>query len=164
MIKFIDHTDYRFTRKSLSLLRKDTLFLLDYLSQKYRKPFGNVSIAFLTQNRIQDLHYRYLKKKNPTDILTFKDNEASRPSGDIAICPYRVLLYAFKDCRQPVSWFYHTLLHGLLHLYGLEHDYSFRSIDRVYRLQESILKKNHLHEETVYGIFEKIILYSPNQR
>lgn len=173
MISVINHSEYAFSTKHLGLLKKDVEALVLYLSVNKREngngndndnkntktlPIGDIAVALMGEDDIQTLNKQYLKKNYPTDILTFSDPEQlPKIGGDIALCPYRVLYYAFEDGREPVDWFQQTLLHGLLHLYGLQHNYSKVSLARVYREQERILKQIQLSKEAVNGIFKTII-------
>jgi rRNA maturation RNase YbeY len=85
----------------------------------------------LTDDReIAELNYRFLKRKGPTNVLAFpmRENEAPGPEtpmlGDIVISLDAVM----RDAKTTGETFHETLdrvlVHGLLHLFGYDHEIS----------------------------------------
>ena len=77
---------------------------------------GHVAIEFVDEERIRELNSRFRGVDAPTDVLSFgvdEDREAAGPRelGDIVICPAHT-----EDLREAV-------LHGTLHLTGMDHEH-----------------------------------------
>jgi probable rRNA maturation factor len=105
-----------------------------------------VSILFVDEKTISDLHHRFLGKEGPTDVLAFPiddepieggrspDSGGSGPGfnpspdeaptllGDVVICP----AVASRNAPEHAGTFEDELallvVHGLLHLLGMEHE------------------------------------------
>ena len=76
---------------------------------------GHLAIAFVDEERIQDLNRRFRDRDAPTDVLSFGVDEDApsagpRELGDIVICPP-----CTADLREAV-------IHGALHLTGMDHE------------------------------------------
>ncbi len=96
---------------------------------------GAVTIAFVDELQMTHLNGCYRGLDEPTDVLSFRDadgeswagsvaGEAEMESdlGEIAVCPSVVSRYAVEegaDPRRQMGW---TLIHGLLHLAGYDHE------------------------------------------
>jgi probable rRNA maturation factor len=76
---------------------------------------GHVAVAFVDEERIQELNRDYRHLDEPTDVLSFgvdEDAPAAGPRelGDIVICPDQT-----ADVRE-------AIIHGALHLSGMDHE------------------------------------------
>ncbi len=76
---------------------------------------GHVAIEFVDEERIRELNRQHRGKDAPTDVLSFgvdEDGVAAGPRelGDVVICPQHT-----SDLREAV-------LHGALHLTGMDHE------------------------------------------
>jgi probable rRNA maturation factor len=76
---------------------------------------GHVAVDFVDEERIRNLNREYRRVDEPTDVLSFgvdEDGPASGPRelGDIVICPQHT-----EDVRE-------AILHGALHLAGMDHE------------------------------------------
>ena len=96
---------------------------------------GGVVIAFVDEGSIRSLNERYRGLDEPTDVLSFRDadgedwssagvdgGEPAIDLGEVAVCPAVVRRYAAEengDPRRQLAW---TLIHGLLHLVGYDHE------------------------------------------
>ena len=106
---------------------------------------GGVVIAFVDEQAMTDLNSRYRGVGEPTDVLSFRysEDEAEWPGhpqvrrmlgdesvragaaldlGEIVICPDVVRGYAEDEgrgARIQLAW---TLVHGVLHLVGYDHE------------------------------------------
>lgn len=84
---------------------------------------AELSISFVTEDEIADLHRRYLQEAGPTDVLSFPlDDEAGedglRMLGDVVIAP---VVAARNNPDDPSSELRLLLVHGILHLLGHDH-------------------------------------------
>jgi probable rRNA maturation factor len=85
---------------------------------------SELSISFVTEEEIADLHERYLHEEGPTDVLSFPldedaGNDGVRVLGDVVIAPS---VAARNRPDDPASEMCLLLVHGILHLLGHDHD------------------------------------------
>lgn len=96
---------------------------------------GSVVFAFVDEAAMADLNCRYRGSEEPTDVLSFSEadaedwsdagfpgEEAVADLGEVVVCPAVVRRYAAEegaDSRRQMAW---TLIHGLLHLLGYDHE------------------------------------------
>lgn len=106
---------------------------------------GTALIVFVDEPAIAELNGRYRGLNEPTDVLSFSyvDDGADRPGGlfpespvengpvngvvlgdlgEVVVCPAIVRRYAAEDgCEagRQVGW---TIVHGVLHLLGYDHE------------------------------------------
>jgi probable rRNA maturation factor len=85
---------------------------------------SELSVSFVTEDEIADLHLRYLDEEGPTDVLSFpQDDEESgdgvRLLGDVVIAP---AVAARNNPPDPGGEMRLLLVHGILHLLGHDHD------------------------------------------
>jgi probable rRNA maturation factor len=79
---------------------------------------GHVAVCFVDAARIAELNAEHRGKEGPTDVLSFPIDEAgevggvpeSRELGDVVICPEHTI-----NIRE-------TIVHGALHLVGMDHE------------------------------------------
>ncbi len=76
---------------------------------------GHVAVDFVDEERIRDLNREHRRVDAPTDVLSFGMDEdgpaiGPRELGDIVICPQHT-----EDVRE-------AILHGALHLAGMDHE------------------------------------------
>jgi len=84
---------------------------------------AELSISFVTEDEIIELHERYLHEAGPTDVLSFPlDDEAGddglRQLGDVVIAP---AVAARNNSDDPAAELRLLLVHGILHLLGHDH-------------------------------------------
>jgi len=92
------------------------------------------------------LNNKYRKKNYPTDVLSFSIFESEGPRipsldlGDILIC----LPVAKKQAREYQESLRHELerltVHGVLHLFGYDHEKSKKEEKQMFSLQNKILR------------------------
>lgn len=70
-----------------------------------------------------DLNTRFRDREHPTNVLAFPANEPGL-LGDIAICAPVVALEARQQDKVLADHYAHLVVHGVLHLLGLDHDTS----------------------------------------
>ena len=81
-----------------------------------------VSISFVDESEMTDLHRRYMDEEGPTDVLSFPMNEADgdmRVLGDVVIAPS---VAARNNPSSPADEMRLLIVHGVLHLLGYDHE------------------------------------------
>jgi probable rRNA maturation factor len=76
---------------------------------------GHVAVEFVDAERIAELNERWRGKAGPTDVLSFPIDEEGpivglRELGDVVICP------------EHTSDLLEAIVHGVLHLTGMDHE------------------------------------------
>jgi len=76
---------------------------------------GHVAVEFVSAERIAELNAEHRDKDEPTDVLSFPIDGADpapgpRELGDIVICPQHT-----ENLKEPI-------VHGALHLAGMDHE------------------------------------------
>jgi rRNA maturation RNase YbeY len=100
------------------------------------KGYPEIRLAFLRPSQIRSIKKKHLHEDHITDVLSFPDETG----GDIAVCPQRVMQDAHRDGRDRGEYLAEVLLHGILHLRGLKHDYRGKTLARLWDKQGKILK------------------------
>lgn len=96
----------------------------DILGKKY-----SLSIAFVGEKQSQEINKQYRNKNKPTNILSFL---LSRQEGEIILCP-AVIKKEAKNFDKTFSQFLGFLvIHGMLHLKGLEHSSTMELLEEKY--------------------------------
>ena len=85
-----------------------------------KKNKSDLSVAFIKPLEIKKLNKKYRKKNKSTDVLSFLyDN-----SGEIVICPQVVRNNAKKFNSSFKKELTKVLIHGILHIFGYDHEKS----------------------------------------
>jgi probable rRNA maturation factor len=79
---------------------------------------AELSLSFVTEDEMTDLHVRYLGEAGPTDVLSFPLDEDGL-LGDVVVCP---AVAARANPRDPDSEVRLLVVHGVLHLLGYDHE------------------------------------------
>lgn len=89
---------------------------------------GQVVVAFVTEEEMVDLNLRFRGRAEPTDVLSFPCSPGEiwpgerAELGEVAVCPSVVCRYSCEDgvsLSTQLAW---TLVHGVLHLLGYDHE------------------------------------------
>jgi probable rRNA maturation factor len=90
---------------------------------------GAVSVAFVGEDEISGLNGRYRGVPQATDVLAFAAEPAEAPwpgeaceLGEVVVCPQVVLRYAREEGCPAAAQLGWTLVHGVLHLLGYDHE------------------------------------------
>jgi probable rRNA maturation factor len=80
---------------------------------------GEVSVALVDAGTIRELNLRFRNKDEPTDVLSFGvDGPYGEMVGEVVICP---------SCASPEMGVEELVVHGALHLGGMDHGEDFGS-------------------------------------
>ena len=89
------------------------------VAEKHGKRIGNVNYIFCTDDEILDVNRQYLHHDYYTDIITFDYCANDILSGDIYISLDTVASNAEGLEKDPVEELHRVLIHGILHLVGI---------------------------------------------
>lgn len=82
-------------------------------------PGGELSISFVSEKKMRQLHAQFLNDASITDVITFPGDSKLNFAGEIIVCPK----YAERQCSRYNNKFSRELtlylVHGFLHLAGL---------------------------------------------
>jgi probable rRNA maturation factor len=83
-------------------------------------PPGELSLVFLTDPALAQLHADFLDDPTPTDVITFEGNPALGTAGEICVSADTAAAYAKKHRRDFSTELTLYLVHGWLHLAGYD--------------------------------------------
>ena len=82
-----------------------------------------LSVSFVNEREMEDLHLRYLDLSGPTDVLSFPlgdlDENGVKLLGDVIIAPS---VAARNNPDDPAAELRLLLVHGILHILGYDHE------------------------------------------
>ena len=92
---------------------------------------GEVSVALVDRETIQELNFKFRGKDAPTDVLSFGiDGPYGEMVGEIVICP---------DVASSEMGIEELVVHGALHLSGMDHGEDFEESEMA-AVQERVLR------------------------
>ena len=101
---------------ALAALARETL-----IAEGLRKV--ELSLSFVDDAEMEELHVRYLGEPGPTDVLSFpldgEDERGLRVLGDVVIAPS---VAARNNPGDPGAELRLLVVHGVLHLLGYDHE------------------------------------------
>lgn len=130
----------------LSFLDREQLQLFNYQFERIE-----FDISLVDKNLMTDLNKTHRNKDRPTDVLSFPQEENVRNGdfesilktlhlGDIIICHDLCKDQAIENNLSYEEELIHLIVHGLLHLYGFDHELSEKEEALMENLEERILK------------------------
>ena len=112
-------------------------------------------VTFLNDEEMRKINKKYRQRDYPTDVLSFVYDETqedgSQFAGEIIIAPDVAVRNAARYRNQAENEVRKLLVHGILHLFGYDHetdDGSMRRLQRkltcraFFKKGESVLKRN----------------------
>jgi probable rRNA maturation factor len=98
---------------------------------------GEVSVALVDAETIRDLNFRFRNKDEPTDVLSFEvDGPYGEMVGEVVICP---------SCVSPAMGVDELVVHGALHLGGMDHGEDFESSEMA-GVQRAVMEESRGQE------------------
>lgn len=124
--------------------------LLGYLIESlWLDPACEVSLAFVTEEAMADLHVQWMNEPGPTDVLSFPMDDLRQGSsthlsgpgilGDIVLCPAVAQRQAQEAGHSLMEECELLITHGMLHLLGHDH-YEPEEHAVMFGLQEQLLR------------------------
>jgi probable rRNA maturation factor len=93
---------------------------------------GEVSVALVDPETMRDLNLRFRDRDEPTDVLSFEvDGPYGEMVGEVVICPL---------CADPEMGVDELLVHGALHLGGMDHGDDFGTSEMA-RIQRAVMEE-----------------------
>jgi rRNA maturation RNase YbeY len=82
-----------------------------------------LSVSFVEDAEMEELHVRYMDEPGPTDVLSFplddEEHDGVRVLGDVVIAP---AVAARNHPDDPAAELRLLLVHGILHILGYDHE------------------------------------------
>lgn len=79
---------------------------------------SEISIYFVSEKRISELHGEFFNDPTPTDCITFPID--CETLGEIFVCPKAAIDYCKKKGGDPLTETALYIIHGILHLLGYD--------------------------------------------
>lgn len=102
-----------------ALKKRDTSAWIKRVAAKYGKKTGDIAYIFCSDEKILEVNREYLQHDYYTDIITFDYSEGEVISGDLFISLDTVKTNAEKFGTPYEEELYRTIIHGILHLCGI---------------------------------------------
>ncbi len=140
MIEVGNFTDFKVLEKEIRDIGGSVL-------KEEDKENFDLTLLFVSSERIREINRKYRKKDKPTDVLSFERSEdfilppgQEKNLGEVIICPEQVAINAKNfniDFREEII---RVALHGILHLLGYDHEED----------EGEFFKKQKLYIDTLY--------------
>jgi probable rRNA maturation factor len=108
---------------------------------------AELSVTVVGPARMRALNRRYRNIDTPTDVLSFPlpgpniQGYTAVSLGDLFICPAVVRKKAQEWDRSLVAQLRWTIVHGILHLVGYDHERDSRAAARMAAMEKKVLKR-----------------------
>ncbi len=96
----------------------------DILGKKY-----SLSVAFVTPKISHSINKKYRKKDRPTNVLSFS---LQTNLGELVLCKSVIKKEAKKMERNETDWLIFLVIHGMLHLKGMDHGSIMEKAEKKY--------------------------------
>lgn len=126
------------SQESLKHLKPVALRYVEIVTERFGLSFDEVSITMISKTAMKAMNHQYRGMNQPTDVLTFVGDETYL--GDIVICYPVVVQKALENEMSTLDYFRFTVVHGLLHGLGYDHQ-TTEDYEAMMRLQEEIIKQ-----------------------
>jgi rRNA maturation RNase YbeY len=111
-----------------------------------RRPPYLLELSFISSQAMRKLNHHYRKKDRPTDVLSFSQKEAGAlvlgpQVGEVLVC-VNVARRQAKEARISLKREIQQLVvHGVLHVFGYDHETNDRDAKKMFGLQNRIMAK-----------------------
>ena len=134
---------------------------IEVVKKEYNNDYQWICLSFVDEKKIQSLNEKFLHHLGSTDVLSFPYHQSDQKvEGDVIFCYQYVYCYFLDHLNgkgKKLNWyFYETILHGILHLFGLTHDYSEISLQKIYQHHTKILNQINIQWEVIDEFISKM--------
>ena len=103
-----------------NIKKRETSGWIKEIASSYNKKIGEIAFLFCNDEKILEINRQYLNHDFYTDIISFDYSEGDIISGDIFISLDTVRTNSQKYNTDYQEELYRVLIHGVLHLCGLD--------------------------------------------
>jgi probable rRNA maturation factor len=103
-------------QKDLKIDKSSAQTLVSFTLKHLKVDCEEVSIYFVNEKKISQIHQEFFQDPTPTDCISFPMDE--KDLGEIFVCPAVAIQYAKKRDLDPYQETSLYIVHGLLHLLG----------------------------------------------
>ena len=134
---------YKAIRRNYQPKRADILqWLRQSLINKYKHIYINISIVNSITS--QTLNNQYRQKNTPTNVISLEyadtRDEFAMLSGELILCDEVIVQEAMLQQKSIFEHYAHMIIHGLLHIQGLDH-INTQEAEYMENLEVKILQK-----------------------
>ncbi len=116
----------------------------DILGKKY-----SLSIAFVSEKKSREINKKYRGKDKATNVLSFA---LRKDEGELVLCKAVIRREAKNFGRTEGHFLVFLVIHGMLHLKGLEHSSTMERAERKYdKKYNSRNRRRLIHDESRGG-------------
>jgi probable rRNA maturation factor len=108
--------------------------------QKERKISSELTVVFLDPPAARRLNRQYRKKDYATDVLSFSSDFPGE-LGELILCPKVLQRQAKEKGLSFRAELAYMLIHGVLHLQGLDHEKSKLDAERMFKIQDQLFDR-----------------------
>jgi probable rRNA maturation factor len=133
--------------------------VLNRLLKHFRCGDREVTVVYLDDEGIREFNRKYLKRDRPTNVLSFSIREGafgdinSEILGDILISAERAAKEASLARMSVEDMLDYLMIHGLLHLFGYDHERSREAADEMKRKEEELFSL--LHDYPIHSMLDQ---------
>lgn len=102
---------------------------------------ADVTIRIVDEDEGRDLNREFRGKDYATNVLSFPYSSAPAMAGDIVICRQVVEREAGEQGKSVDAHFAHLVVHGMLHLFGYDHELGAAEAESMENKEKIILHK-----------------------
>ncbi len=97
----------------------------------------SISLVFVNAKEMRELNLRYRGKNRPTDVLSFAPSEP-KSLGELVFSLSVLRVQAEQHQLSLQMELGYMVLHGVLHLLGLDHERSVSESKRMFQIQDKV--------------------------
>lgn len=108
--------------------------------QKEREIRVGLTVVFLDPTQARQLNRKYRNKDYATDVLSF-NSDVPGELGELVLCPQVLRRQAKEHGLSFRAELAYMLIHGVLHLQGLDHEKSKAEAAKMFKIQDQLFDR-----------------------
>lgn len=100
----------------------------------------SLTLVFLNPPAAKKINFQFRKKNYPTDVLSFESLDP-QSFGELILCPQVLKKQASEHGLSFRDEGLYMILHGILHLLGMDHERSAREAKQMLTLQDEVFAR-----------------------